>query len=355
MDRFKIDGHKLNYHTERLAQWRQGENIYPIYMEISPVGSCNHRCTFCGLDFMGYQNRKLETKLLKERLTELGKLGLKSVMYAGEGEPLLHKDIEEIIVHTKASGIDVAITTNAVALTPARATAIIPACEWIKVSLNAGTAKTYAAIHNTNEKDFELVFSNLSAAQKIREKSGAICTLGVQIILLDENRHEITMLAKRVRDTGLNYLVVKPFSQHPQSKTKKYQKNDYEKDEQLAEELRMLSTESFSVIFRSNAMQKKNEKKKPYRECLALPFWSYIDADGGVWGCSVFLMDDRFYYGNITKQTFQEIWEGDRRRQSLAWVRNEMDASSCRTNCRMDEVNLYLHDLQTPPPHVNFI
>lgn len=355
MDRFKIDGHKLNYHTDRLDQWLRGENIYPIYMEISPTGSCNHRCAFCGLDFMGYKDRKLDTGLLKERLTEMGQLGLKSVMYGGEGEPLLHKDMEALALHTKTSGIDVALTTNAVPLTLARAEAIIPACEWIKVSLNAGTAKTYATIHKTSENDFERVFSNLAAAQKIRENTRARCALGVQIILLDENRNEVVTLAERVRGLGLDYLVVKPFSQHPQSEKKKYQNISYEENERLAERLHTLNTKNFSVVFRANAMQKTNKEKKPYRECLALPFWSYIDAGGGVWGCSVFLMDNRFYYGNIAQQSFQEIWEGERRKESLAWVKSGLDASGCRVNCRMDEVNLYLWELQTPPTHVNFI
>jgi len=354
-DRFKIDSHKLNYHPDRVAAWLRGENVYPLYMEISPVGYCNHRCTFCGLDFMEYQNRRLETPLLTERLTELGKLGLKSVMYAGEGEPLLHKDMPTIAEHTKASGIDVAFTTNAIPLTPERAERIVPVSEWIKVSLNAGTAATYAAIHRTTESDFERVFKNLAAARNIREEGKLSCTLGVQTILLEQNRHEVVTLAKRVRDAGLDYLVVKPYSQHPQSETKEHQATSDGVNQKLAEELAPLGTDDFSVIFRTRAMNKTNENAKPYCECVALPFWSYIDAGGGVWGCSVFLGDHHFYYGSITEQSFQKIWEGERRAQSLAWVRKELDASGCRTNCRMDEVNLFLHDLRNPPGHVNFI
>ena len=80
MDKYRIDSHKLIYHVPRVNDWLNGEITYPIYMEISPSGACNHRCTYCALDFMEYQQRYLDTNILKERLTEMGELGLKSVM-----------------------------------------------------------------------------------------------------------------------------------------------------------------------------------------------------------------------------------------------------------------------------------
>ena len=93
MDKYRIDSHKLIYHVDRVNDWLGGENIYPLYLEISPIGACNHRCIYCALDFMEYQPRFLNRNTLKDRLSEMGSLGIKSIMYAGEGEPFLHKDI----------------------------------------------------------------------------------------------------------------------------------------------------------------------------------------------------------------------------------------------------------------------
>ena len=95
-DKFNIDTHKLNYHIGRVNDWIQKKVVYPIYVEITPAGACNHRCTFCAVDYIGYKTVLLETQLLMDRLAEMGRLGVKSVMFAGEGEPLLHKDLPKI-------------------------------------------------------------------------------------------------------------------------------------------------------------------------------------------------------------------------------------------------------------------
>ena len=354
-DKYGIDTHKLHHHPERVADWKRGENIYPVYMEISPSGACNHRCIFCALDFMGYQTRYIDTAVLKERMTEMAGLGLKSVMYAGEGEPFLHKDMVEITRFGKAAGIDQAFTTNATLMSPKISEQILDVTSWIKVSCNAGTPESYAAIHRTKAAHFDRVISNLEAAVEIRKKNGYDCTLGMQILLLPETRDEVVGLAEIARDIGLDYLVVKPYSQHPQSNTDEYKDIEYTNVDGLAEELEAVATDSFQPILRVNTIKKWQEKDRPYERCLGLPFWSYMDAGGNIWGCSMFLEDDRFNYGNIHEQTFRDIWEGEKRTKAMEWFLKEFDPSYCRINCRMDEINRYLWGLANPPAHVNFI
>jgi MoaA/NifB/PqqE/SkfB family radical SAM enzyme len=355
MDKYRIDSHKLHYHVRRVSDWQEGKTVYPIYMEISPTGACNHRCTFCGLDFMEYQRRHLDADVLKERLTEMAGLGLKSVMYAGEGEPFLHRRIVEVIRHTKQVGIDAALTTNAVLFKEKVAGEILPHVEWIKVSINAGTAETYSKIHGTKAADFDTAVKNMAAAARLKRKNGYQCALGMQMVLLPENREECITLAAIARDIGMNYLVIKPYSQHIQSRTDKYKDIKYGDLMHLADELRELNTDTFSVIFRARTMQKWDQAERGYERCLALPFWSYMDAGGNIWGCSVYLGDERFLYGNIYESTFREIWEGEKRKKSLKWVEEELDPCQCRINCRMDEINRYLWDLKHLPEHANFI
>jgi len=165
----------------------------------------------------------------------------------------------------------------------------------------------------------------------------------------------VVSLAKLAREIGMDYLVIKPYSQHPQSKTNKYSTMKYSDFDHLTEKLDKINSNSFDVVFRSNAMKKWDNNHRNYEHCLALPFWSYIDASGNVWGCSVYLGDERFCYGNIYENRFKEIWEGKKRQKSLWWVENELDTNQCRVNCRMDEINRYLWELKNPSEHVNFV
>ena len=361
-DKYAIDSHKLSYHPQRVAQWlgagdemEKLKKIYPIYVEISPVGACNHRCTFCAVDYIGYQNIRWDAELLKTRLSEMAQLGVKSVMFAGEGEPLLHKQIDEIIEHCANVGIDSSITTNFTMLNEKNVYKIFKNASWVKISINAGTRETYSQIHRTKADDFDKVLENMHLAVKIKKTHNFQCTLGAQMLLLPENRDEAITLAKVCKEIGLDYVVIKPYSQHLFSQTKTYENIDYKPMLELEQELEVLNDENFNVVFRSNTM-KKLDSGHSYKKCYSTPyFWAHMMADGALYGCSAYLSQEKFCYGNLKENTFKDVWESEKRLKSIQYVKDELDISHCRTNCRMDEVNRYLWRLKNPNSHDNFI
>lgn len=362
-DKFRIDSHKLIFHPKRVAEWLDArgnpelaKKVYPIYVEISPVGFCNHRCTFCALDFMEYKNRRLDPVILMERLSEMAELGVKSVMFAGEGEPALYKELPEMVEHCSKIGIDTSLTTNMVPFSEQNSEIFVKNCKWIKVSINGGNARNYAEIHRTNERDFDRVVDNMKRCVSIRYEKKYKCTLGAQLLLVSDNYDSVLELAALSKEIGLDYLVIKPYSQHLSSHTIKYKDIDYSKYISLQDELKKFNSSDFNVVFRINTMKKLIEHSERYPECNSVPFfWAYIMSDGSLYGCSAFLGDERFNYGNIHEKSFMEIWEGEKRIKNINYVQNELCIENCRVNCRMDEINRYLWELINPSEHVNFI
>lgn len=353
MDKFNIDGHKLGYHVERIAQWeRDPFNTFPIYVEVSPVGWCNHKCSFCALDFMGGGYTKLEPMALYVNVMSMANAGVKSIMYAGEGEPLLHPKIAEIVKFTKGHGIDVAITTNGTALTRKFCDGALIHCSWIKISCNAGSPVIYNEMHGCLEGHWDLVWENIKYAVKVRDEKGYDTVIGVQCMLLPENAHTLINLAKKCRQTGVDYLVIKPYSQHPSSKTQKYADLQYGSVyDKYLDVLQVYASDRFEVITRV----KPNGEGRGDSKCLSVPyFWAYMTSTGDVYGCSSFIGDHRFLYGNINDEIFHKIWRGDRRGEAVEYMKG-FDANGCRERCRMHKCNEYLRGLMDGGKHVNFI
>ncbi|MDL2316307.1 radical SAM protein [Desulfovibrio sp. OttesenSCG-928-A18] len=354
-DTFRIDGHKLHLHPQRVADWLAGKDIAPIYMEVSPSGTCNHRCRFCSADFYGYREHFLRTQAFITKLGQLAEAGVKAIMFAGEGEPFMHKELPLITRAVKEAGIDPAFSTNAVFFTPDKARDVLPHASWLKVSCNAGSPESYAFVHGTRPEDFHTVLDNMARAVRIREEQGSACTLGFQMILLPENKAEALAQAKRVRDLGADYFVIKPYSVIPLSGKTAYLDLHYGDCSELAAELAALNTGSFSVIFRHDAMRRADSRAAPYTRCLALPFCCDVSTDGTAWTCTRHYGEEAYRMGNILDQPISEVFGGEERRQKLAWCAGHGDISDCHVTCRMSAINHYLWELRNPGPHVNFI
>lgn len=346
IDEYDIDNHKLNYHPQRVADWLDGKKIYPIYVEISLTNLCSHHCTFCAPNFTRNQNSSLNTEIVKKTLKSMIDCGVKAIMFGGEGEPLLHKDIAEIVKYAKELGLDVALTTNGVLFNKQKALQILPYISWIKFSVDSGEVNTYAKLHGTKKEDFKTVLDNISRSKFLVKLKKFDCTIGVQALLLKENIKTIPDLAKILKYLKADYLVLKPFSEHEKRigdiielPTMEEIKNAYAKSKEF-------ETEVYSIILRENAIKCSN-KQKPYEKCYAQDFMGYIDSYGGVHSCINFIDNPNYTYGNINDDSFENIWK------KKPFIKPNLD--SCRNICRLNIINEYLWELKKGKKHINFI
>ena len=271
-------------------------------------------------------------------------LGIKAVMFGGTGEPLLHKGISRIVQAAVGTGLDAAFTTNGVLLDKLGP---VDLCAWIKISLNAGSQESYAKIHKTDVADWDIVWRNIKDAVKRKGN----CAIGVQCVVLPENYMDMYNLAQLSLDAGADYLVLKPYSQATFSIV---QRGDIDY-RTMQDELQSVASTFKHVILRTNAITNEITGKHNFTKCRATPFtWVYSMATGDVFTCSAHLLDQKFCIGNLNTQTFQEIWEGEKRRENWEMMK-EFDIHNCRLSCRMAQTNTYLEQLERGVAHANFI
>ena len=351
-ENIRMDTHKLMLHPDRVATWLMGGGtVYPLEIEIGLSGACNHRCIFCAVDYMEYKPRLLTRQVMEPNLKIMGQKGVKSIIYAGEGEPLVNPETPDIINLTKECGMDAAMSTNGVLFTKEKAASCLKSLSWVRFSIAGASDATYEQIHQCHKGDLQKALQNMTEAANIKRRQKLNTTLGAQLLLLPENKNEVVSLAKIIRAIGFDYFTVKPFSQHPSSKAKL--SVDYSEAEEIGRELKSYETENFKIFFRSRSIENLG-MEKPYNVCHGIHFMTNITASGNVCPCVVFMEGD-FLYGNINEQRFDEIWESERAKKIRNRFDNEFIHKHCRKNCRLDEINKYLHTLKHPTREMSFL
>ncbi|MEK6645069.1 MAG: radical SAM protein [Candidatus Firestonebacteria bacterium] len=351
IDDYEIDNHKLIYHPERICEWMQKKDCFPIYVEVGLTNRCNHRCIFCALDWFKTKKTDIKKEIMLSALGNMVDSGVKSIMFAGEGEPLLHKDFSLFVKRSKEKGLDIAVTTNGVFFDEKIANACLPYLSWIRFSIDAGTSETYAKIHGAKKEEFSKVISNIKRTIEIKNKMNYQVVVGLQCLLIPQNFSEIESLAKMAKEIGVNNLQLKPYSHHPKSK------NDfsikYTDLKNLKQKLEVFNDEKFAVIYRDKTIDRL-EQKQDYPKCYGLPFFALIDSNGNVLPCNLFYNNEDFFYGNIYKNSFNKIWKSNRRKEVLKKIK-EKGICECRKGCRLDVINRYLYRLEKPHFHDKFI
>jgi len=346
IDSYSLDNHKLMYHPERVHKWMNGDTIYPIFAEISLTSRCNNRCLFCAYNFfLKYKSIDINTETVKKTLDSMANCGVKSVMFGGEGEPLLHKDVADLIIYAKNLGLDVSLTTNGVLLDSITAKRILPYLSWVKFSIDAGRSDEYAYLHGTIKENYKKVLDNVSRSSFLNRLKEYDCTIGTQALLFKENIDNLEELIKFLVYAKPNYLVIKPYSENENQSIKTLHQPT---KRQLKDFKKMLKKyeDKLNIIFREKAFGNIVDDK-PYNICYANEFMAYINTLGDVYSCTNFLGFEEYSYGNIYKDSFENIWKNKKE--------INIDISKCRKACRLDPINRYLWRLKNPQNHDNFI
>ena len=143
----------------------------PFVLQIFPVYACNFKCTYCifstSKDKHGFISDKImmDFDLYKNCIDDMTRFPdkLKVLRLVGIGEPLLHKEIAQMVEYAVSNTIadTVELLTNASLLTPKMSDTLISAgLSRLVVSIQGTTKEKYKKICGT-EIDFETFVENL--------------------------------------------------------------------------------------------------------------------------------------------------------------------------------------------------
>ena len=335
---------KIFSHMERMYKWWQGENIYPIQVELGPAGpaNCNNGCNFCMHRNYYDAQAIMSFEFYKEIVDELKELDIKSMVFSASGEPLTNPEIVEFISYTKKKGIDVALITNGTAWQKADViTTVLKDVAWTRTSLDAGTPETRARIHGVSLEDFGKVLESLTLLAKEKAKTGSSCHVGAQIVVTEENWWETYETTRQVKETGIDYFQIKPVVFHPKDNKPQLSHKFWETAMILIDSAkRDFEDEEFDVFVKYDqfdAVLTSDHEKGVYEKCRAT-FFPIIEATGKVYHCSQTRGLPEFELGDLGRNSFKEIWNGEKRKEII----ESIDVSKCQPVCRCHWLNKML-------------
>lgn len=108
-----LDKYEKIKYKYRLINRHENVGISEVYLHLTQM--CNLRCSYCYNALNLNKKDKLTTKLIYDIIDKLSEIGVKKIILTG-GEPLLRKDIIQIVSYIKNTGIYVELLTNGVYL-----------------------------------------------------------------------------------------------------------------------------------------------------------------------------------------------------------------------------------------------
>jgi len=255
---------------------------YPLSLTFEATNVCNLRCPHCftGAGEVGRERSMMSMELYRRLLDELGDYALQMDFY-NWGEPLLNKNIYEMIRLASSKGISTTISTNfSIPFDRARAEALVSS------GLHAIGAGIDGARQQSLEQyrvgaDFEKVVGNMKLLVEAKRSLGSdtplICW---SFHVFEHNREEVEEARSMARELGVEFEASKGWVAG----------DEWDPGSE----------------FRFPAGTAPSSERCKY-------LWSYavVNNDGGVAPCaaSFYEEDD---YGSVTQGSFRQVWNNEK-------------------------------------------
>lgn len=247
----------------------------PYALMIETTSICNLRCTFC---FTREAEQKRKSKFLSfgqfKKIIDEVKYHTIYINLWFAGEPLINKELDEMVDYANKNNIITCISTNATLLTKERIQKLIDAkLDKLIISFDGAAKETYEKIRIGAE--FEKVVQNIKNLISMKKDRPFV---SVQFVVTKNNEKEIPAFRQLVKELNVDEAYLKSLETYS-SKTKE-----------------MLPSEKYKRTVKDKAKHCPAKKR------------SVILCDGAIVPCCHVIEAEKYTFGNVFTESFDKVW-----------------------------------------------
>jgi MoaA/NifB/PqqE/SkfB family radical SAM enzyme len=312
----------------RLKNWMQGKKEMPYTLEINPTNRCNLECEYCWQqNFEGIDKTdKISTQKLFSIVDEAAKIGVKEIRIPGSGEPLIRKDIIDLMQEIKKNNIHGLLITNGVLLNKEKINRIID-ISWDCLTFSFDSSNRKVNDYFRGKGSFDILKKNLLLLKKIKKKKKSKFPLiRFNIVVTNKNYKFLTDIIKFAskilcEDVEFQPLTVWSDNSDRYKLTEKQQlefKKMIPKIKSLAEKNEIYTNigdfSDTEIVEKAsgemNELMNKNKERNKFLELPCFEPWynMIILPEGKVTACSIAGSSNG---DSILNKKLEDVWFGD--------------------------------------------
>lgn len=299
-------------HLTNLLRFNRGVKvpiIGPLKAEWEVINFCNAKCQTC----LHWQRKPdkavLSTAEGKDLIRQLSNGGVVNLSFTG-GEPLLRKDIVELISYAKGEGFFTSLVSNGLLITERRARELVDAgLDSIFISIDAANAKLNDEIRGIPGY-FELANSAIDNLKSMRRNSSP--KIFIKSTITTKNIKQLVPLAALCDSKGIEGFTFQ-LAQILKHNDFKFDESFLVEDrnydiliEQMDKVIKEYGKALNGSVMYYNVLRhflQKDSSFRPYHNVSGFSF-TYIDSVGNVYTSP----SKNYRLGNIRNDSFEKIW-----------------------------------------------
>lgn len=276
----------------------------PILCGIVVTYRCNMQCVFCNLKERFHQQVELPEEKLKEIVIDFSSMGATGIGFTG-GEPLLRKDIFNLIHFTKERKMATQLTTNGMLLSRDVCEKLVNSgLDDLGISLESHIPDIHDEIRGTNGS-WQKVINGIETFIKVKKRVKGNTNITVSTVINQKNinqMEEFIEFCKEIEINNISFGVVQ--EEFAKTKIKVEDHNSYR---QLLKSLIKYSRKRYMV---DNSVEYLKEMLRGFssnKPCWAGYHSIYVDCYGNIFPCFYYI-EKNIAIDNLKNATLKKIW-----------------------------------------------